>query len=264
MAPEAGRHDDVLGTVRRMRQLHPSVADVDPVVAYLGAPRPAPVDRPWVVVGMVASLDGATTIDGRSADLGGPADRVVFRAVRGIADVVLVAAGTARTERYGPVRLGDEVRAARAAAGRSADAPRLAVVTASLDLDAERLAGDGAPPVVFTTDDADPGRRAAVAEHAEVRSMGPGRVDLAAALASLRSDGAEVVVCEGGPTLNGALVDADLVDEWCVTLAPVIAGGSSARLVDGAAPVTERADLELASLLEADGVLFGRWLRATP
>lgn len=261
MTSGAGRHDYALGTVPPMRQLHPSVADVDPVVAYLGAPRPAPADRPWVAVGMVASLDGATAVDGRSGALGGPADRVVFRAVRGIADVILVAAGTVRSEGYGPVRRSDEVRTARVAAGRSPDAPRLAVVTASLDLDAERLAGDGTPPVVFTTDDADPERRARVAEHAEVRSMGSGRVDLVAALASLRADGTEVVVCEGGPTLNGALVDADLVDEWCVSLAPVIAGGSSARLVDGAAPVPDRPGLELASLLEADGVLFGRWIR---
>lgn len=250
-----------MGTVPRMRQLHPSVAEVDPVVAYLGASRPVPADRPWVVVGMVASLDGATAVDGRSGALGGPADRIVFRAVRAIADVIVVAAGTVRAERYGPVRFSDEVRDARVAAGRSPDAPRLAVVSASLDLDPEQLAGDGPRPLVLTTGDADAGRRAQVAEHAEVRTMGSGRVDLAAAMASLRADGAEVVVCEGGPTLNGALVDADLVDEWCVSLAPVIAGGSSARMVDGAAPVTDRSVLELASLLEADGVLFGRWIR---
>ncbi|HEU5084364.1 MAG TPA: pyrimidine reductase family protein [Acidimicrobiales bacterium] len=245
-----------------MRQLLPvEVADVDPVTSYLAAERPAPADRPWVVVGMVSSLDGATAVAGRSGALGGPADRVVFRAVRAIADVILVAAGTVRTERYGPVRLGDEALAARAAAGRTA-LPRLAVVTASLEVDLEALAVDGARPVVYTTIDVDPDRRAAAEDVADVRVAGTGQVDVRRALADLRADGADVVVCEGGPRLNGALVDADVVDEWCVTLAPVVAGGDSSRLVVGAAPLTPPRPLALAQLLSADGVLFGRWVRA--
>lgn len=245
-----------------MRQLLPvEVADVDPVTAYLAAERPAPADRPWVVVGMVSSLDGATAVAGRSGALGGPADRVVFRAVRAIADVILVAAGTVRTERYGPVRLGEEALSARAAAGRTGP-PRLAVVTSSLDLDLEPLAADGARPIVYTTSDVDPDRRAAAEGVADVRVAGTGRVDVRRALADLRADGADVVVCEGGPSLNGALVDADVVDEWCVTLAPAVAGGDSSRLVVGAAPLETPRPLALAQLLSADGVLFGRWVRA--
>lgn len=246
-----------------MRQLLPvEVADVDPVAAYLAAERPAPAHRPWVAVGMVSSLDGATAVGGRSGALGGPADRVGFQAVRAIADVILVAAGTVRVERYGPVRLAEQAVAARVAAGRPDTGPRLAVVSASLDIDLRRVAEGPVRPLVLTTADADPGRRAALGELAEVRLHGHGQVDLAAALAGLRADGAEVVVCEGGPTLNAALVGADLVDEWCLTLAPVIAGGDSARMVAGApGPGDAGQALELASLLEEDGVLLGRWLR---
>lgn len=245
-----------------MRQLLPTdVAEVDPLPLYLGASRPAPDGRPWVVVGMVASVDGATAVDGRSGPLGGPADRIVFRAVRALADLILVAAGTARTERYGPVQLADEARDARVDAGRSPEPPRIAVVTASLDLDVERLRGDGPAPVVYTVDDADPARRARAARHADVRVAGSGRVDVARVLADLHADGAGVVVCEGGPSLNAALVDADVVDEWCVTLAPAVAGGDSARLVDGAAPLSAPRPLRLESLLAEDGVLFGRWRR---
>lgn len=245
-----------------MHQLLPvEVADVDPVTSYLAAERPAPAGRPWVVVGMVSSLDGATAVAGRSGALGGPADRVVFRAVRAVADVILVAAGTVRTERYRPVRLADEALAARAAAGRDG-LPRLAVVTASLDVDLERLAADGARPIVYTTTDVDPGRRAAAEAVADVRVAGTARVDVRRVLADLRADGAAVVVCEGGPSLNGALVDADVVDEWCLTLAPAVAGGDSSRLVAGAAALATPRPLVLAQLLSADGVLFGRWVRA--
>ncbi len=245
-----------------MRQIHPHLDDVDPVATYLTVARPAPADRPWVTVGMVASLDGATALDGRSGGLGGDADRMVFRAVRGIADVILVAAGTVRAEGYGPARLSEAVRAARVSAGRSPEAPRIAIVTASLELDLDgdlfRAAGPG--PIVLTTTDADPDRLASVAEVAEVRTAGQGRVDLREALGSLGAD-ATVVVCEGGPSLNGALVDADLVDEWCVSIAPVVAGGDSRRLVHGAQSVEAPPGLRLASLLTEDGVLFGRWVR---
>jgi len=244
-----------------MRQLVPEPGDVDPVAAYLAAPRPAPAGRPWVVVGMVSSLDGATAVDGRSGALGGDADRQVFRAVRAIADVVLVAAGTVRAEGYGPVRLADQVVAARTVAGRPAAPPRLAVVSASLDVDLTRAAEAPVQPLVLTTIDADAGRRAALEALAEVRTHGEGQVDLRAALAGLCADGAGVVVCEGGPSLNAALVAADLVDEWCLTLAPTIAGGDSRRVVHGAPGLEHLQDLELVSLLEQDGVLLGRWIR---
>ncbi len=247
-----------------MRQLLPDpLDDVDPVRTYLAAPRPAPAGRPWVTVGMIQSLDGATAVDGRSGGLGGPADKAVFRAVRGIADVILVAAGTVRAEGYGPVRLPEEIQRARREAGRTAAAPRLAVVTASLDLDphAALFEGDGEPPVVLTVEDADPARRRALDDVADVRAVGRGRVDLPRALASLAADGVGVVVCEGGPSLNGAIAEAGTVDEWCVSVAPVVAGGDSRRLTQGAAPI-EDGELELAQLLLGDGILFGRWVRA--
>lgn len=245
-----------------MRQLLPVPGDVDPVAAYLAAARPTPAARPWVTMSMVTSLDGATAIGGRSRPLGGEPDRAVFRAVRAIADVVLVAAGTMRTEGYGPVRLSAAAAAARADAGRSTEPPRLAVVSGSLDLDLTRAADGPVRPLVLTTEDADPTRRAALEERAEVRAYGHGRVDLAPALADLHRDGVGVVVCEGGPSLNASLVEADLVDEWCLTLAPAVVGGDSRRAVDGAPEVGDAGHLlDLVSLLEEGGVLLGRWVR---
>lgn len=244
-----------------MRQLLPTVAEVDPLASYLAADRPPPAGRPWVVVGMVASADGATAVGGRSGVLGGEADREVFRAVRAVADVVLVAAGTARTEGYGPVRLSDDARAARVAAGRSPDAPRLAVVSRSLELGAvaERFPDHEQRPLVLTTTDADDERVRALSAVAEVRRFGESSCDLAAALASLHRDGAAVVVSEGGPQLIGGLVGAGVVDELCITIAPMLVGGASDRVAVGAPEVA--AELELVSLLTDDGVLCARWVR---
>lgn len=244
-----------------MHQLVPTVADVDPVRTYVAGHRPRPEGRPWIVVGMITSLDGASALDGRSGGLGGPADKAVFRAVRAVADVILVGAGTVRAERYGPVRLPPHAVSIRVEAGRSAEPPRLAVVTASCDLDLDGpLLTSGVRPIVFTTEDADPGRVRALSEVADVRTVGRGRVDVARAVAELTQDGVEVVVCEGGPILNGALADLGMIDELCLSVSPMLAGGESARILRGAI-TSDPARYELVSLLTEDGLLFGRWVR---
>jgi riboflavin-specific deaminase-like protein len=245
-----------------MRRLWPDVGDVDDVAALVAAEsRPAPADRPWLLVNMVASLDGAITIDERSGGLGGSADRAMFFALRHVADVVLVGAGTARTEDYGPTRASEEVRAARRARGQ-AEVPRLALVTRSLDLDpsARVFSGPDNRPLVITYEGAPEDRVAALDAVAEVVQLGATEVDLVAALRRLHADGARVVTCEGGPTLNGDLIAHDLIDEWCLTIAPMLVAGDAGRGSRGPAAVPHR--FELARLLEADHDLLGRWVRA--
>lgn len=244
-----------------LRQLVPTVADVDPVVAHATASRPAPPDRPWVLVNMVVSLDGATAVDGLSGSLGGEADKVVFSAIRAVGDVILAGATTVRDEGYGPPRTPPSRQAERLARGQKAF-PRLAVVTGSLDLDPTSTMFTEAvePPLVYTTTDADPTRRAALAEVAEVVTAGTGSVDLRLVVAHLFDLGVGVVVCEGGPALNRHLFEADLVDELDITTAPALVGGDSARVVQGATPGL--APMALAHLWEDAGVLLARYVRA--
>ncbi len=246
-----------------MRQLLPDPGDVDPLTSYLGAARPCPSDRPWVVVGMISTLDGATATEGTSGGLGGPADKQLLRAVRGIADAVIVGAGTVSAEDYGPLRHSDEVSAAREAVGRASGQPRLVIVSGSLSVDPTARVFEDPPvrPLVCTTDRADDADIAAFDGAAEVFRAGTQHVDLSTVLTRLRDDGASVVVCEGGPTLNGALMDTGLVDEWCITLSPLVAGGDSSRIVAGA-DATQH-EYELVSLLTEDGLLFGRWSRSS-
>lgn len=259
LAPEPGPRCRGARYRASVRQLLPTPGDVDPVRSYLGQDRPPRADRPWVTVGMIAALDGATALAGRSGDLGGPADKAVFRAVRAVADVILVGAGTVRAEAYRPPRISASVRDARISAGRAGDPPRLAIVSARLDLEVTSPAFASGRPLVFTTQpvaDRD-GRR--FADVADVHAAGDETVDVTAVLATLRSHGASVVVSEGGPTLNAALVEAGVVDEWCVTISPLVAGGDSARIVGPTSDLDPRS-LRLASLLTEDDMLFGRWL----
>ena len=87
--------------------------------------------------------------------------------------------------------------------------------------------------VVITAADAPPDRLSATAELADVICAGDGVVDLSAGVAQLRERGVAHLVCEGGPTLLGALLAEGLVDELCTTLTPRVVGGSAGRIVNG-------------------------------
>ena len=245
-----------------MRRLWPDPTEVDDVDALVAAePRPTPVGRPWLLVNMIASLDGAITVEGRSGQLGRPADRHVFSALRAIGDVVMAGAGTVRAEGYGPARPTEAQRAARRARGQ-AEVPAIAVVTRSLDLDltSALFTADDPRPIVLTCRAAPADRRRAVAERADVIVAGEDDVDLTAAMAELAGRGVEVVTCEGGPRLNGDLLAADLVDEWAMSIAPLLVGDTSSRSASGPRPAAPR-PFVLARLLEGDGLVIGRWVR---
>ncbi|MCU0267677.1 MAG: pyrimidine reductase family protein [Acidimicrobiales bacterium] len=242
-----------------MRQLFPVRAEVDPDEVYVGADRPVPPDRPWVLLNMIASVDGATSVEGRSGELGGPADKAVFRSVRACADVILVGASTVRTEGYRPPTLSEQHQQRRISQGR-APVPRLAIVSGSLALDPEAPVFAAGRPIVVTHEASDARRREDLGAVAQVVVAGSHRVELPRALSALRAAEVRTVLCEGGPTLNAQLVGDDLLDELCFTLSPVLAGGPSERLL-GNGPLSGVARLHLDRVLEADGLLFLRYLR---
>jgi riboflavin biosynthesis pyrimidine reductase len=245
-----------------VRQLLPEVVeDVDPDDLYPADARPAPEDRPWVLLNMVTSVDGATAVDGRSGSLGGHADLVVFRVLRSLPDVILVGAATVRAEKYGPPRTSEAHQAARQARGQG-PFPRLAIVSGRLDLDlgADLFTATPSRPIVITGSAAPAERRAEVAEVADIVVAGADRVDVVGTLRQLRDLAGEVVLCEGGPSLNAQLLAAGVVDEVCATIGPQLVGGSSKRMIEAATPDTPE-HLHLDRLLEDDGVLLARYVR---
>lgn len=249
-----------------MRRLHPG-PEVELTTGDLAAlvaadSRPTPDHRPWLAVNMVSSVDGAIQVEGRSGGLGGPSDRAMFRALREMPDVILAGAGTMRTENYGPVVIEDEGRSRRRSRGQ-AEVPRLAVVSASLRLDPDaRLFSEPTQrPIVLTCAAAPDEARRALAPVADVLVAGDGTVDLVDAMRQLRDVGAEVVLCEGGPTLNAALLEADLVDEWDQTIAPLVVTGSPARGSAGELPGVVHSFELRRLLLDDEGVLLARYAR---
>jgi len=235
-------------------------------------PAPRPVDGPEdlesifsmpaarrVRANFVISVDAAVELDGRSQSLGGPADRAAFMAMRACADVVLVGAGTVRSENYGPVKLDEPTRHRRVDQGL-APLPRLAVVSAKADLDphARLFSGDIKPLLLTTARSVS--SRPDLAEVADVRACGNEVLELPVALDCLYEGGLLRVLCEGGPTLLGTLLGNGLVDELCLTISPVFAGPGHRPLAAGG-PLADAATFELLGLLEADGMLLTRYGR---
>lgn len=232
----------------------------DALAPYWAVERTAADGRPWVLANMVCGLDGSTAIDGRVGELSGPVDRQLFVDLRSVADIVLVGAETVRREHYGPVRLSAERRALRGSAGRAA-LPRLAIVSRSLDLDPDGrafAAAEGLDNPLIVTCESSPARaRERLEAVTDVVVAGGERVEPSLALRALADLGHHVVLCEGGPSLLGELLAAELVDELCLTLAPVVGGDPLPVAVMPAG--AGRGRLRLAHVLEADSHLFLRY-----
>lgn len=217
---------------------------LDPIYApygKLGFPNPA-AERPWVFANFVQTLDGITSLLGRDAsgsDISqSPEDRWLMDLLRAHADAVLMGLGTLKLERNlgrprprGPVfRIVDPtLQQLRAKLRRGVE--RNIFVTASGQIQFSDFAvfdGDRVETVVITSPDGSVNLLSQRESHPHVKILVCGQgstVDLPAALRELRSAmGIRYLLCEGGPSLYGALLRDGLVDEKFLTVAPIDAG----------------------------------------
>jgi riboflavin biosynthesis pyrimidine reductase len=245
--------------------LKPGDSAADELVAALadiyGYPRLA--DGVWVRANFVASIDGAITAEGKSGGLSGPADRLVFTVLRSLADVVVAGASTVRTERYRQAQPGEIWQQLRA--GRPASPP-IAVITRRLELDlSDRLFAQRpelARTIVLTTELAGEKRIKDASRLADVVVVGKHHVTAQAALDVLAACGHSRILVEGGTMLLDGLVAEHLLDELCLTVSPAIQGKhGSGRLTSPGGPAV-LTKMRLASVLEDDGFLLTRYIRA--
>lgn len=180
-----------------------------------------------VRVNMILSLDGAAVFGGLAGPLSDTTDQHLLRTLRGYSDVVLVGAGTARAERYGPVRLDPVQRAERLERFGITDVPPVAVVTRTGNLPASLFAEPTQRPLVVTTAEV-ARRRRDLLGRADLLIAGESEVDLSAAVDRLQARGFRRILCEGGPILLDELIAADLVDEMCLTVSPTLVGETTA------------------------------------
>jgi riboflavin biosynthesis pyrimidine reductase len=174
-------------------------------------------DRPWVVLSMISTADGATAIDGNSAKLGGPTDREVFLHLHRSADCVLVGAQTIRQDSYSPLPAHQQ----------------LVVLSRSGDLGANTQALLDAGNTQIVTGDV----------HNIVHNLS-----------------GNICVLEGGSNLNNQMLQANLIDEICLTIAPMFIGGTTPRIFEG--EWFNHESWTLAHVCHDSGFVFLRYLRS--
>ena len=222
---------------RFTRLLPDRAADVTAIGLAAAVPGPAPPDRPFMLVNMIATADGRATIAGRTGPIANRADYELFHALRTRVDAVMVGAETVRVESYGPME------------------PLAVLVTRSARVPAEvglLRAPDNHVLVLTPSPDA---RLPSCA--AEVSYL---RAPLAEGVRRLRTEhGVQSVLCEGGPQLLGDLLRAGLVDELHLVIATKLAGGQNPITIVSGPAIDPPAEPALLSVHESGGYLFLRY-----
>jgi len=245
-------------TDARLRRVHPpGGGDITPaeVAAGLYPAAEAPLQRPYLLINMVSSADGKIAVEGRSGPLGNEGDKQLFHALRTRVDAVMVGAGTLRAERYGRIVRDPALRERRVEAGLAAD-PLAIVVSGSLALSGELPLFRAAEQevVVITSSDGQVEGASARVDYLRSRPL-----DLAGALGELRGRGVRSILCEGGPTLNSALLAQGVADELFLTLSPLLVGGAHPLTAVAGTPLPEPARMRLLAAFEGDDHLHLRY-----
>lgn len=219
----------------------------------------------WIRANFITSIDGGATADGRTGAMAGPGDRFVFNMLRELADVIVVGAGTVRIENYSGAHLPVTKRQQRQARGQS-EVPQLAIVTNSgrLDRDMAVFTRTEIAPLVLTCTETAKKLRTRLADLAYVVSCSgddPSKVDETVVLATLQTRGLRRVLTEGGPMLLGSFIQHGMLDELCLTIAPLIVGGRARRIATGPEQLLTR--MRCAHVLTDDaGYLYTRYVKA--
>ncbi len=236
----------------------PDQLDVRQLIRGLDPGARTHVDRPYTLVNFVASADGHAAYRGRSRWLSDDADRELFHGLRERVDAVMAGTGTLRSERYGRMVRDSERRRRRAASGLNPE-PLAVVMSRSGDVptDIPLFSDPGSRVVVFTSAELD---TSGLAAEVHVVRVDPGELTLTTMMRRLRSAyDVRSLLCEGGPTLFGALLQENLVDELFLSLAPKLTGGGSAPAITAGPELAELRAMSLVWALELDGALYLRY-----
>jgi len=230
-------------------------------------------DGPLLYANFVQSIDGVVSlgsVHSPAPEISGhsPADRFVMALLRAAADGVLVGAGTMRdtalpwTAQSVFPQLAPDFARLRAGLEKPAD-PRLILLTASGEIDVGHPAL-AAGAMVLTTDAGASKLASSLPPECELHVLpGEGEIDMTEALQLVGSQGLRYVLSEAGPTVTGQLVEAGLLDELFLTIAPVFAGGGNgdgSGLLEGIRMLPDRRESrELISVRCSDSYLFLRY-----
>jgi len=193
--------------------------------------------RPWLRIKLGMSLDGRTALaNGASKWITGEAARADVQRWRARCGALLTASGTVLVDNpLLTVRL----------VGEAFVPPLRVVLDPGLAIpETSRILDDNAPTLLFHASDTRVPSYLRDRDLAAIPSV-HGMLDLDAALRLLAARGINEVQVEAGATLCGALLEAGLVDELLLYVAPRLLGADARALVYGPNPATLAAAPEL-------------------
>jgi riboflavin biosynthesis pyrimidine reductase len=247
-----------------MKQIFPEEIEVDPITVYNNDIRTPINSRPWMLLNMVNSVDGFISFEGKAGGLSGPMDKNIYQIIRGLADIILVGAGTVRAENYNAPKTPEgslaEFRKSRGQEKR----PRIAVLSSELNLNpdmglfAKRHLEDK-PPLIYTKSESFKKNGSQFISSSEIIDFPEEELHVSRVVENLFDQNAKIVVCEGGPNLNAHLLAAGVIDEFCLSLSPRVVGGEDPALLLNQ-PVNSPIELSLDRILLEDEFLFCRYL----
>lgn len=223
-----------------------------PDYTALDLPEP-PTDRPYILMNMVMSADGKVVIEGTEAGIGSKTDQRLMRELRVNADAVLNGANTLRASGTSS-RLGDEgLEELRIANGK----PRFPIAVAlsrsgKLPLDKIFFTARDFDAVVYLSEEAPADRKAALVATGRPVHIVPAGAEITAMLKHMRQElDVKVLLVEGGPTVNAQMYELGVVDEYFLTLGPVIVGGRDTLTAVEGESAFSRDDVKHLELLAA-------------
>jgi 2,5-diamino-6-(ribosylamino)-4(3H)-pyrimidinone 5'-phosphate reductase len=242
--------------------------------------------RPYVLINMISSLDGKVAVGGKAGSLGGPVDRTVMRTLRAQADAVMVGAGTLRAEKLTLAVPEDRARARKARGLKPQPLAVVATTTGNVPLEENLLGPSPDNLLIFASAETPQEHLGTLSSYASVEVVpeekttntpetagssrterSASRLDLARALATLKKRHAvDVLLVEGGPALNHALVSSGLADELFLTLAPRLLGGEmpgALTILEGPSLTPHKTEPKLISIHISGEELFLRYTLPT-
>ena len=218
---------------RRVDRLWPDPAfglEMDDAFADLDLPRP-PLDRPWVSINMVTSVDGRAQLQGSADGLGSRADRRLMRLLRAGHDAVASGVGTLRATGVW-LRVPDDIALRRTMRGRTPQPVGIVIAgTGEVPLDAKWFGGDE-PRILIVGRDS---------PHADRPEVIPTGTDLLVApspepdpdwiVDELHERGIRSMLLEGGPHINAAFLSRGLIDEVFWTIGPKLVANDGLPMI---------------------------------
>ncbi len=243
-----------------MQGLFAAVPSKDPYRA-MSLPA-APPKRPYVIMNMVSSVDGKTTVNGRlsAGDLGSSTDRHVMDCVRSHVDAVIWGAATMRQSPH-PLVLPPDMESVRRERGLEPQ-PLPIIVTAAGMLPFQSAAFEGPRQPLVVCPRSIPEQQVEMGrDRAHFEYQGREEVCIPSMLRALKETyGITKLLLEGGPQLNYQFFQNQAVDEVFWTAAPKINGAAEdLSMVMGPAPLSPPPQLSLLSLFSQGSELFARY-----